>query len=328
MDELTLTVGIACRNGLPHLTACLDALPAVAARVPGVRFVLVDSGSSDGTLAAMQAFAGGRADTRVLSMQGHVNLSATRNVILDAAGPGPVFLVDGDVAVEPGFVAAALAALAEDRADIVFGRLPEVLYDGQHRRIAEGGDRYAVGGGGPCHLFHGIVMLGPAVTAARPRYDPRLTRCEDTDMSIRLSGRFRILALPMVMGIHHTVSYYHADRRGAFYREQYTRPLGALIRKHLAAPRRLWHGHSVFAGVATGLATQALLAAALATGQAAAIAAALALMALDFAQLALRGRYRNYVPVRLVGAWFLVLGFLAPRWDAPDFQLVEAAPRP
>lgn len=325
---MDLTLGIACRNGLPHLHVCLAALPAVAARVAGTAFLLVDSGSSDGTLAAMEDFARGRNDTRVLSMRGTVNLSATRNVILEAARPGAVFIVDGDVAVEADFVAAAMQALRSGRADIVYGGLPEIHYDGSHRAIGKASDRYAVGDGGPRPLFHGVVLLGPAVTAAGVRYDARLARCEDTDLAVRLADRFQIMALPQTMGTHHTIPYYHADRWRAVLRQGYARQMALLVRKHLAAPRRLWRGRSTFAGPATGLVTQAFLLAALASSLPAAIAAAAGLMALDFAALALRGRAHHYVPVRLVGAWQLAWGLVVPAWDRPDFQVVERAPGP
>lgn len=325
---MELTVGIASRNGLPHLDVCLAALRDVATRVPGTEFLLVDSASTDGTLDTMLAFARGRNDTRVLSMRGTVNLSATRNVILEAARPGAVFIVDGDVALEADFVAAAMEALRSGRADIVYGGLPEIHYDGSHRAIGEAGDRYGVGGGGPRPLFHGVVLLGPAVTAAGARYDARLARCEDTDLAVRLADRFQIEALPQTMGTHHTIPYYHADRWRAVLRQGYALQMALLVRKHLTAPRRLWRGRSTFAGPATGLVTQALLLAALASALPAAVAAAAGLMALDLAALALRGRAHHYVPVRLIGAWQLAWGLLVPAWDKPDFQVAEKVPGP
>lgn len=328
LRAMRLTVGIACRDGLPHLHACLAALPAVAACAADVEFILVDSASSDGTLEAMLAFAKNRRDTRVLSMHGHVNLAATRNVILDAARPGAVFIVDGDVAVNAAFVAAALAALDADRCDIVFGRLPEVIYDGSHRPVGRNDDRYRVDRECFRTVFHGIVLLGEAVARAGARYDTRLRRGEDTDLAVRLAERFRILALATEMGTHHTVPYYHADRLATFYRQRYTRPIGSMIRKHLWHPKRLWRGgRHVFVGGAIGLLTQALFVVALLSTSPLAIAAAAALIAVDFGQLAVRGRGHHFVPVRIVGAWFLAWGILFPEWDAPRYQLTVHDPK-
>ena len=323
---MRLTVGIACRDGLPHLHACLAALPAVVACAAEVEFILVDSASSDGTLEAMLAFAQNRRDTRVLSMRGHVNLAATRNVLLDAARPGAVFIVDGDVAIEAAFVAAALAALEAHRCDIVFGRLPELLHDGSHRLIGRNSDRYRVDRERFRTVFHGIVLLGETVVRSGVRYDTRLRRGEDTDLAVRLVERFRILALAMDMGTHYSVPYYHADRRVAFYRQRYMRPIGTMIRKHLLYPKRLWRGRHVFAGGATGLLTQALLVLALLSTSSTAIAAVAALIGVDFGCLAMRGRSHHFVPVRIIGAWFLAWGILFPEWNTPRFQLTEHYP--
>src|SRR5262249_2534763 len=133
LPAMRLTVGVICRNGLPHLMKCLATLPGIEGSAQEVDFILVDSASTAETLGDMLAFAAGRRDTRVFSMSGLVNSSAARNVVLRNARPGAVFLVDGDVAVNRSFVDAALEELDRNSCEIVNGRLAEILHDREHR---------------------------------------------------------------------------------------------------------------------------------------------------------------------------------------------------
>ena len=316
-----LTIGVVCRNGMPFLSRCLDSLPAVQGVAANVEYLLVDAASTDGTLQAMTTFASGRTDTRVYSMSGRVNLSATRNIVLKHAAPGAVFLVDGDVAVDPRFLEAALSELEADTCEIVFGQLPETLHDGNCRPIGTRHDRYGVVTRSRRKEFSGVVLLGPRVVAAGIRYDERLRKAEDVDLAVRLNRRFRILALPISMGTHYTVNYYHPDRVRAWYSEANARVLGTFARKHILRPDRIWHGRKIIAGVAFGIGLQLVLLVALASGSPLLLATAGVLIALDLVQMTARKRLSHYVPVRLVGAWLFAFGVLVPDWDRPRFKV-------
>lgn len=323
---MRLTVGVSCQNGLPHLARCLEALPAIVGCAEEVDFILVDAASTDGTLAAMLSFAAGRSDTRVFSMSGVVNASATRNVTLRNARPGAVFLVDGDVAVNRQFVDSALAEFRHDSCDIVFGRLPEVLHDGQHRPYGRTADRYKVHRRGYRESFGGIVLWAPHVLAANVHYDETLRRLEDVALALELSDKYRILGLPVEMGTHYTVDYFHRDRVGEFYRRAYMRPFGRLIRDNVMSPSRIWHLRRGLKGYFVGFGLIALLLASIATGSLTAVAIVVVMIGADVARFAWQHRLNMWIPIRLIGMLHIVSGFVVPERQKLDYRVRQVYP--
>ncbi len=95
------------RNEGARLVACLAALRGRVRRI-----VYVDSGSTDGSVAAAQA-----AGARVIALDMALPFTAARarNAGLEALADDPpefVQLLDGDCALDPGWIAAALACMA------------------------------------------------------------------------------------------------------------------------------------------------------------------------------------------------------------------------
>jgi glycosyltransferase involved in cell wall biosynthesis len=323
---MRLTVGVSCQNGLPHLRTCLASLPRLADCAEQVEFILVDSASSDGTLATMLAFAAGRGDTRVYSMVGLVNLAATRNVTLRNARPGAVLLVDGDIAVEPAFVHEALAEFSAGTCEIAYGRLPEILYDKHHQPYGQTADRYKVAEWGYTRQFGGVVLFGPQVLADGVLYDETLRRAEDLALSTQLAEKFRILHLTTVMGVHHTVAYFHPDRIGDFYRKAYMRPYGRLVSDNIGRPSRIWNVRSGISGYVLGFALVVFLVGALLSGSVIAILLAIAAIALDVARFARQGRLKSWIPTRLIGMTQLVWGIVVPERQRLDYQVRQRFP--
>lgn len=311
------------QDGLPHLKRCLDSLPALADCAAMVDFILVDSASTDGTLDVMRAFASTQPNTRVFAMTGKVNQSVTRNVILDNARPGAVFLVDGDVELSHQFVLAALAEIEAGNADIVYGQLPEIWHTSDHNAYATGPDRYQIVRRCYTHTFMGSVLLGPQVLAEGCRYDREMRRFEDVEFSIRISERFRILALPMPMGTHYTIQYHSTYRIGTFYRDSYLRPAGRFFRMNFRKPWRLWWARKVFVGNLIGLCEQLCLLLALLSMHPLSIALVTALIVADAVRFAVRGRIHQFLPIRIRGPWQILSGVFMERRVSLDYQTRE-----
>jgi len=109
-----ISVVLPCWNVLPYLGRCLDSV--LAALPPAAEVLAVDDGSTDGTLAALEARAASDSRLRVLARP-HRGVSAARNAALEAASGRLVFFVDPDDAVEPDFFSAMAGALDRDGAD-------------------------------------------------------------------------------------------------------------------------------------------------------------------------------------------------------------------
>lgn len=107
------------RNEGARLLACLASLQSGVRRV-----VYVDSGSSDGSVAAVRAFG---VEVVELDMTRPFTAARARNAGLAALdGPAFVQMVDGDCVVDPGWLKAALAAFDQHPdAVVVCGRRRE-----------------------------------------------------------------------------------------------------------------------------------------------------------------------------------------------------------
>ncbi|MGL5010033.1 MAG: glycosyltransferase [Paracoccaceae bacterium] len=107
------------RNEGARLVACLQSATGQVRRV-----VYVDSGSTDGSVEAAQGLA---AEVVPLDMARPFTAARARNAGIAALeGVEFVLLLDGDCVLQPGFVAAALAAFAEHpKAVVVCGRRRE-----------------------------------------------------------------------------------------------------------------------------------------------------------------------------------------------------------
>jgi len=113
MQRITLCTIVRNEEGM--LRGCLDS-----ARAAVDDMVVVDTGSTDGTVAIAEA-----AGARVVHHRWSDDFSAARNAALEHVRDGFVLVLDADERLAPGAAEALRAAVAEDRID--GGRLP--LYD-------------------------------------------------------------------------------------------------------------------------------------------------------------------------------------------------------
>lgn len=195
------TVGVVAigRNEGKRLERCLTSL--VAQRV--ARIVYVDSGSTDGSVAFARSIG---AEVVELDTSTPFTAARARNAGFDAlraAGlPDFVQFVDGDCAVEPGWIDAGRAALeADDDLGIVTGWRTEIepnrsVYNAMcevewHRPA---GDIQACGGD---------MMVRTATFLEVGGFNPRVIASEDDELCLRVraTGK-RIRRLPQIMTRH------------------------------------------------------------------------------------------------------------------------------
>lgn len=122
LSPLAVDAVVIGRNEGARLLACLASLRGQVRRM-----VYVDSGSTDGSA---QAAAAAGAEVVALDMTRPFTAARARNAGLARLAEGPraafVQLVDGDCEVQPGWIAAALAAMAaHPQAVVVCGRRRE-----------------------------------------------------------------------------------------------------------------------------------------------------------------------------------------------------------
>ncbi len=209
------------RNEGQRLVRALDA----AAR-EGARVVYVDSGSTDGSLAAAQ-----QRGAHVVELDTSIPFTAARarNAGLEALrllepSARYVQFIDGDCVLEPGWVGVAKAALdGEERLAVVFGRRREERVEASvyHRLIDLEWDRPA----GLAEWCGGDAMMRLEALREVGGYDPTVAAGEEPELCMRL----RAVGW-WVRCVDHPMTRHDAaiHRLGAFLRRDIRTGRGAL----------------------------------------------------------------------------------------------------
>jgi glycosyltransferase involved in cell wall biosynthesis len=113
-----ISVVLPVRDGLPWLEGQLDALAAQLCEMPW-EVVVADNGSRDGSMATAQSRADRDTRMRVLDASARRGPAAARNAGVRAARGELLAFCDADDVVQPGWLQACVAALAD--ADVVAG---------------------------------------------------------------------------------------------------------------------------------------------------------------------------------------------------------------
>lgn len=168
------------RNEGARLVACLASLTGQVRRL-----VYVDSGSTDGSVKAAQA-AG--AEVVVLDMEQPFTAARARNAGLAVLADNPpefVQLVDGDCAVQPGWIAAALAGfVAHPAAVVLCGRRRERFPEASvYNALA---DREWDTPVGPALACGGDALMRFTAVQAVGGYEASLIAGEEPDLCRRL----------------------------------------------------------------------------------------------------------------------------------------------
>jgi glycosyltransferase involved in cell wall biosynthesis len=111
----TISVIIPIYNRVNFLPDCMNSLFAQSHQ--NLQIILIDNGSTDGTLALCRDYAAN--DSRVLALSGdHSGVSAARNMGLDAATGKYVFFIDSDDAIHPNLLQTLYEAMEAHNAPL------------------------------------------------------------------------------------------------------------------------------------------------------------------------------------------------------------------
>lgn len=182
-SDATVDAVVIGRNEGARLLACLAALQGRVRRL-----VYVDSGSTDRSVAAATA-AG--AEVVALDMAQPFTAARARNAGLSHLASDPpdfVQMVDGDCALQPGWISAALAAFAAHPAAVVVcGRRRERFVQASvYNALA---DREWDTPIGPARACGGDALMRYAAVQAVGGYDAGLIAGEEPDLCLRLRAK-------------------------------------------------------------------------------------------------------------------------------------------
>ena len=232
------------RNEGARLVACLASFPA------SVRpLVYVDSGSTDGSVAAARA-AG--AEVVALDMDQPFTAARARNAgfaRLQALGGAEfVQFVDGDCVVQPGWLPVALAFLeSHPEAGVVCGRRREMHPEASiWNRLCDAEWDTPVGRAKACG---GDALMRVPAVAAVGGYDPTLIAGEEPELCVRLrQAGWEIWRIDAEMTLHDAAltrvgQWWKRTRRGGHAFAEGTAMHGAPPERHWVAETRravLW----------------------------------------------------------------------------------------
>lgn len=182
-SDATVDAVVIGRNEGARLLACLATLRGRVRRL-----VYVDSGSTDGSVAAATA-AG--AEVVALDMAQPFTAARARNAGLSHLASDPpdfVQMVDGDCALQPGWISAALAAFAAHPAAVVVcGRRRERFAQASvYNALADCEWDTPIG---PARTCGGDALMRYAAVQAVGGYDPGLIAGEEPDLCLRLRAK-------------------------------------------------------------------------------------------------------------------------------------------
>lgn len=227
-QDMTSRLGIVIigRNEGDRLVRCLASVAGFGGRV-----VYVDSGSTDGSVAAARA-AG--AEVVELDMATPFTAARARNAgmavlgLLPEGAPGPditppdfIQFVDGDCEVRPGWLEAGLAFLQDNRGvAVVSGRLRE-----RHPEVSPYNalcDEEWDGPLGENEICGGIAMMRSAALAQTGLFDARMIAGEEPELCLRLRRKgWKIWRIADEMALHDAAmtrfgQFWTRMRRGGF----------------------------------------------------------------------------------------------------------------
>ena len=205
------------RNEGTRLLRCLASVTGTTARV-----VYVDSGSTDGSVAAAQA-AG--AEVVELDMTKPFTAARARNAGLERLRADPqldyIQFIDGDCELQPGWLDAALIFLGNHpRTAVASGRLRERFPEASvYNRLCDAEWNTPVGQSLSCG---GIAMIRRKALDEVGGYNPNLIAGEEPELCVRLRAKgWEIWRLDHEMALHDAAmtrfsQWWKRSRRGGY----------------------------------------------------------------------------------------------------------------
>jgi glycosyltransferase involved in cell wall biosynthesis len=177
-----------------------DAIASVLGQtLDAAEIIVVDDGSKDSPEMVVSRYPGVR-----LIRQQNAGLAAARNAGWRACTGALVVFLDADDRLLPGALEANLRLLeANPGSGFVYGRYRFIGRDGSRRKDAHfaelGADPFAAFLRGNVVGMHATVMYRREILAESGGFDPGLRACEDYDLFLRLSRRFRVACHPHML---------------------------------------------------------------------------------------------------------------------------------
>lgn len=126
-----VTIGIPVYQAEKYLSRALES--ALAQTYPSIEFLLVDDGSTDGSLAIVEGFQKNHsrgAAIRLICHDHNLGVSAARNCIIEEASGTYLYFMDADDVIAENTIALLMDNIQRYEAEIAFGSYEKISTDG------------------------------------------------------------------------------------------------------------------------------------------------------------------------------------------------------
>ena len=139
-NKAEITVVIPNYNGMKYLPGCLDTLEMQESGTPAFRVIIVDNGSTDGSISFLEERVGKQENEAYISLPENTGFCHAVNVGIQAAETPFVILLNNDTKVKAGFVKGLYHAV--NNKERIFSVSAKMLMWDREDLLDDAGDRY------------------------------------------------------------------------------------------------------------------------------------------------------------------------------------------
>ncbi len=229
---MNVSIIVIARNEEKIIEKSLSSIANIS--IPDVEVICVDSASSDNTLKVMRSWKKHISYLKIFKILGDVNASIARNVGIREACGDIIYFVDSDVEITENFLVEAVERLKNKMVGAVVGQLTEYQYSDNYKDIIKRiDDRHGILEEAGRVIMGGIFITRRDVVKDIGEFDESLKYHEDTDYSLRISRKYKITGLPVIMGIHHTIPRHQKNRLKEWLKDKYAIYVGKVFIKNI-----------------------------------------------------------------------------------------------
>jgi glycosyltransferase involved in cell wall biosynthesis len=242
-----VSVVVPVYNGEETIAECLDSLLALRYPAGLVDLLVVDNGSRDGTAAVLERY-----DRRIARLSESTRgPAAARNAGLRAAGGEVVAFTDADCRVDPDWLTAIVAPLADQGVGIAGGTIRALPPANEVERFGEAihDHRQAIEVFDPPYAITMNWASRRAVLEELRGFDEDFRRGEDVDLSYRMiQAGYTLAFAPAAVVYHH-----HEENLAGLFREGFQHGFYGVfaLKHHDQFVRRLGHSRMDWQGYVT-----------------------------------------------------------------------------
>jgi len=226
------------RNEKFSIRKCLESISKI--QMENCEIICVDSGSTDSTVEIIKRYKKKMGNLSLFQIQGYANAAIGRNIGIKKSTKNLLYFIDGDVEIKREFLWAALDALRKKQVGAVIGKLAEYQYDSRYKNVlAKIDDRYNIKKQKYIYSSGGIFITKRSVINKIGYFDEGLDQAEDWDFTLKLTTKFKMLAIHELMGIHHTIPYHEWGRlKNDIVSSQRLVPFGSVVVKNMITNKK------------------------------------------------------------------------------------------